>query len=324
MMLTNREKKYLKTEISNLRAARLNAHDADSKGYYSAKIQALKDTLEEKPALWEMSDKELNQLYDKLNKKDFFYIIGFQTSSYYKNNYLQKKIIEELKGRREAREREENRKKEVNSSVFSKADLEKHGIIETEDSSAILQNEKDLVEEQRKEELKKYVTTLYYDYYKMASSFNKVKRIHDRYVVPALKGGYQSSDDVDYLNDYLYYITSSSVYERFSYASRSYSAIKRIDNDADADKLISLNEKSGFILCKINMTFEELADRFINTAVTRSNADDKRHRNYTHDFYHRLSEAFYNKNQTIPELQEMIKNYYLSILSFSRSYYDTN
>ncbi len=322
-MLTDREKKYLKTEISNLRTKRLGTPDAESKGRISAQIQELKDTLEGKPYLWERSDEELNQLYEQMNRKDFFYLIGIESSLYYKNDYLKEKIHEILKGRREKKEKEENRKKEVNSSVFSKVDLEKHGIIETEEPSASHQNEKDPEEEQRKEELKKYVAALYYDYYKTASSYKKVKTIHGHYVVPALKGGHQSLDDGDYLNDYLYYINTDSVYERFSYESRSCSAMKRIVSDVDADKLMSLNENSGYILCKINMTFEELADCFVNTAVTKSNTGNYRHRNYTDRFYYELSDAFYNKHQPIPQLQEMIKDYYLCILSFKKTYYDT-
>ena len=47
-MLTDREKKYLKTEISNLRAKMMNAHNVELKGRISAQIQELKDTLEEK------------------------------------------------------------------------------------------------------------------------------------------------------------------------------------------------------------------------------------------------------------------------------------
>lgn len=234
---------------------------------------------------------------------------------------MKNKIYEILKSRRETKEREENSKKVVDSTVFSKADLLKHGIIETIDPSASHQNEKDPEEEQRKEELKRFVAALYYEYFKTASLHNKVKMIHDHYVVPALNRSHQSSDD-DYLNGYLYYIDADSVYECFSYASRSYTAMKRIVNDVDADKLMSLNETSKPILCKINMTFEELADCFVNTAVTKSNADNNRHKNYTNSFYYRLSDAFYNKHQPIPQLQEMIKEYYLNILSFRRSYID--
>ena len=81
-MLTDREKKYLKTEISNLRAKMMNAHNVELKGRISAQIQELKDTLEEKPSLWERSDEELNQLYGKLKKKDFLFLIGIETSLY--------------------------------------------------------------------------------------------------------------------------------------------------------------------------------------------------------------------------------------------------
>ena len=72
-MLTDREKKYLKTEISNLRAKMMNAHNVELKGRISAQIQELKDTLEEKPSLWERSDEELKQLYEKMKKKISFF-----------------------------------------------------------------------------------------------------------------------------------------------------------------------------------------------------------------------------------------------------------
>ena len=117
-MLTDRKKKYLKTEISNLRTKRLGAHDAESKGRYSAKIQELKDTLEGKPDLWERSDEELNQLYEKLNRKDFFFLIGIETSLYYKKDYFKKKINEILKSGREKREKEE-KKGQILIKVYS-------------------------------------------------------------------------------------------------------------------------------------------------------------------------------------------------------------
>ena len=322
-MLTDREKKYLKTEISNLRAKMMNTHNVELKGQISAQIQELKDTLEGKPSLWESSDEELNRLYEKLNRKDFLSLIGIESPLYYKNDYLKNKIYKILQSRKETKEREENRKKEVNSSVFTKADLEKHGIIEADNSSVSHQNEEDPEEEQRKEEIRKYVAALYYDYFKIASSFNKVKRIHDHYVVPALKRSSKPSDDDYYLNGYLYYIDRDSVYECFSYENRSCSALKRIASEADADKLISLNENSKPLLCKINMTFEEMADCFVNTAITKSNAQNYRDSEYaTNSFYYILSDAFYNKHQPIPQIQEMIKEHYLNILSYRRSYYE--
>ena len=95
--------------------------------------------------------------------------------------------------------------------------------------------------------------------------------------------------------------------------------IENIVSDYDADKVMALKE--GFYLCAVKMSFEEVAAYFINTAISKMNLTISQPQYNTKIFYQRLSDAFFNKNASISEMEEMIKDYYLNILTFSRSYY---
>ncbi len=316
-MINENEIKFIKQKIQNLRASKIHYRDAEGKGYIEGKIQVLKDILDGKPALEEMTDEELEQEYQKYSKSSLIGKLGFSDTDYHKKKYLRDRIYEEQKRRDLVKEKEKLKNIEVNSSVFSKEDLIKHGIIPTANNEAPPQKETNSIEDQRKKELAEYVAALYREYYKIASSTGNMKTIHGKKILPAFRGYEFSGADADYLNDYEYYVDSFGVLQQYRTPSDlSLDEFRQLKNPADADEI--QNNVAGRFVCAIKKTYDELAQNFINCALSYKGSDAKGI--YTRKFYVTLSNAFYNDAST-EELKNMIKDYFLTILKLPRNPY---
>lgn len=315
MELSERDKKFLRKKIEYLRASKIHYHNAEGRGIIDGKIQEVKDLLAGKPAPYEMTDEELEQAYQKYSKSNLFKL-AFSDADSAKREYLRKKIETELKYRREARKKEELKKMEINSSVLSKDDLIRHGIIPSDNTQPPVQKEVSPAEEQRKMELVEYTAAFYHDYYRIISSTGQIRPIGGLRILPAFKGTGFYNKEGEYLCDYQYYIDNSWVYKRFvASQDLSLSEFRLLKNDADAETL--LNKDSGNLVCAINMTFEELAQDFITKALAyRDHASS----GFTHNFYGKFSNAFYD-NTSVEELKEMIKDYFLTIIKLPRNSY---
>lgn len=315
-MLSESEKKFIKQKIQSLRASKIHFRDDEGKGYIEGKIQILKDLLDGKPSLEEMTDEELEQEYQKYSKSRSIDLM-FSEVGYHKRKYLRDRVYEEQKRRAAAKEKEKPKNIEVNSSVFNKEDLIKHGIIPTASSEAPTQKETDPGEEQRKKELTEYTAALYRDYYKIASSTGNVKPIHGKYIIPAFKGSEFPDSDADYLNNYEYYINSSGVSKQYRTPyDLSLNEFRQLKNPADAEKI--LNNQAGRFVCAVNKSYDELAQDFINCALSQKGYEAKGY--YTRKFNVTLANAFYN-NASLEELKNMIKEYFLTILKLPRNPY---
>jgi hypothetical protein len=305
--MADRIKGYYEHQISEkkrfLHSLRLD--DYESRARVKLEIEELECKANGIPWLDEYSNDELEEERRKLEKYAFgTAAILFPGKAEY-SHAKRKKIYDILASRR----LEEKKKQEIESEIFSKSDF-------VPEERPTQPAETATIDEAVFKQLTEYTVQVWKELYRYGMDYDLIKRAYGERMIPVLP--LPTSEDESYYT-FEYFTDGSRVARIFrSQTNLSEEEVNSIRNDADYRKLVTDKVYRKHLLA-INMTVEELAEKFLSHSITIDYVYITGN-SYTARFRRNFSQTYYTNpagSLTMDEMKDQIKNYFLGTINLS-------